>query len=377
MNIKAIRKIMTKHQIITVGKDLDTIYLGIKEFRPEAIHLLATQETRELYRDMLRMISPKIKVFEYLVGPYDVEGIMRVCGEIQEKYPGDEFIYNLSEGTKIMAMAAGKVAMEFGARGVYITQDGYWIDTFDYRRRRLTEGISNSEYMRLYGNSVREFEDVGKMKELDINTAWYAKKFIENHFDVYSAAKRWFRGLSDKAQGGRTTGRLGKGYAIEVDGGALSIYRGSDVLFDSACRRSCEIMFIGRWWEIVVADTVSRWKKGGGIWRDVIFNDIESNAVKNEIDLVVNDKQRLLLIECKSGEVFSADIFKIDSVRKTYGGGNSKAVLVSYLPLSRSILEKCNDLGIYAFAPEDSRSRRDHIKALPEWLDEVLSFHEF
>ncbi len=368
---------MTKHQIITVGKDLDTIYLGIKEFHPEVIHLLATQETRELYRDMLRMISPKIKVFEYLVGPYDVEGIMRVCGEIQEKYPGEEFIYNLSEGTKIMAMAAGKVAMEFDARGVYITQDGYWIDTFDYRRRRLTEGISNSEYIRLYGNSVREFEDVGKMKELDINTAWYAKKFIENHFDVYSAAKRWYRSLSDKAQGGRTAGRLGKGYTIEVDGGALSIYRGNEVLFDSACRRSCEIMFIGRWWEIVVADTVSRWKKGGGIWRDVIFNDIESNAVKNEIDLVVNDKQRLLLVECKSGEVFSADIFKIDSVRKTYGGGNSKAVLVSYLPLSRSILEKCGDLGIYAFAPEDNRSRKDHIKALPQWLDEVLSLHEF
>ena len=58
---------------------------------------------------MLRLISPKIKVYEYLVGPYDVEEIMRVCGEIQEKFPDAEFIYNLSEGTKIMAMAAGKV----------------------------------------------------------------------------------------------------------------------------------------------------------------------------------------------------------------------------------------------------------------------------
>ncbi len=369
---------MTKHQIITVGKDLDTIYLGIKEFRPEAIHLLATAETRGLYGDMLRLISPKIRVFEYLVGPYDVEGIMRVCGEIQEAHPGDEFIYNLSEGTKIMAMAAGKVAMEFGARGVYITQDGYWIDTFDYRRRRLTEGISNSEYMKLYGNSVREFEDVGKMKELDINTAWYAKKFIENHYEVYSVAKKWYRSLSDKARAGRSTGRLGKGYVIETDGGTLSIYRGSEVLFDSACRRSCEIMFIGRWWEIVVADTVSKWKKeSGGIWRDVIFNDIESNAAKNEIDLVVNDRQRLLLIECKSGEVFSADIFKIDSVRKTYGGGNSKAILASYLPLSRSLEEKCRDLGIYAFAPADLRSRKDHIRDLPRYLDEVLTLHEF
>ena len=173
-----------KHQIITVGKDLDSIYLGIKEFAPDVIHLVATKETKGTYRDMLRLISPKIKVYEYVVGPYDVEGIMRVCGEIQEANRDCEFIYNLSEGTKIMAMAAGKVAMEFGERGIYITQDGYWIDTFDYRRNPLTQTISNAEYMKLYGNSVREFEDVGKMKPLDVNTAYYAKKFIERHFGV-------------------------------------------------------------------------------------------------------------------------------------------------------------------------------------------------
>ena len=75
---------MARHQIITVGKDLDSIYLGIKEFTPDVIHLVATKETKGTYGDMLRLISRKIEVHEYVVGPYDVEGIMRVCGEIQE-----------------------------------------------------------------------------------------------------------------------------------------------------------------------------------------------------------------------------------------------------------------------------------------------------
>lgn len=361
---------------------MDSIYLGIKEFAPDVIHLVATKETKGTYRDMLRLISPKIKVYEYVVGPYDVEGIMRVCGEIQEANRDCEFIYNLSEGTKIMAMAAGKVAMEFGERGIYITQDGYWIDTFDYRRNPLTQTISNAEYMKLYGNSVREFEDVGKMKPLDVNTAYYAKKFIERHFDVYSEAKRWFRALPESKRGKYFAGRLRCGYHIETEGGTLTIYKGADVLFDSACKRSCEIMFIGRWWEIIVADVVSRWDRerggeaGRGIWRDVIFNDVEKNSVKNEVDLLVNDKQRLLLIECKSGEVLSADIFRIDGVRETYGGTVSKAILISYLPLSKSIVEKCEDLGIYWFAPKDMASRVGHINLLPEWLDEVVARHE-
>ena len=216
---------MTKprHQIITVGKDLDSIYLGIKEFAPDVIHLVATKETKGTYRDMLRLISRKIEVHEYVVGPYDVEGIMRVCGEIQESNRDCEFLYNLSEGTKIMAMAAGKVAMEFGERGIYITQDGYWIDTFDYRRNPLTQTISNAEYMKLYGNSVREFEDVGKMKPLDVNTAYYAKKFIERHFDVYTEAKRWFRGLPEPKRGKYFAGKLHSGYHIETEDGTLTI----------------------------------------------------------------------------------------------------------------------------------------------------------
>ncbi len=372
---------MKKQQIITVGRDFDTIYLGIKEFAPQEIHLLVTKESRPLCAPLISLVGEKLEIREYLVGPYDVEGISRVCDMILAENEGDEFVFNLSEGTKIMALSAGKVAREHGCRAIYITQDGYWIDTIDYVRKPLKSSISNEDYLRLYGGSVREFEDVASLKSLDVNAAYYVKKFIERYYDIYRMAKSWFRRLElPKIGDYYFKGRLPNGCEIETQGGTLSIYRGFEVFFDSACRRCCELMFLGRWWEVVVADVVADWHreqdKKGAIWHDVIFNEQSGNAVKNEVDLLVNDRQRLLLIECKSGEVLSSDVFKIDSVRRTYAGNNSKALLVSYLPLPLSIKEKCRDLGIYYFAPEYMSERSKHIEKLPQWLDNIVKMHE-
>lgn len=375
---------MRRHQIITVGRDFDTIYLGIKEFRPQFVHLLVTKESKLLCAPLLLLLSDRVKVSQDLVGPYDMDGIVSVCERILAENPEDEFIFNLSEGTKIMALAAGKAAREHGCRAIYITQDGYLIDTPDYVRRPLRSAISNEDYLRLYGGCVRTFEDVSELKSLDVNAAYYVKKFIERHYDIYRMAKGWFRSLTLPKSGDYFfKGRLANGAEIETRSGTLSIYRGFEVFFDSASGRCCELMFLGRWWEVVVADVVSDWHMANvgscgkdDIWHDVIFNEQGGNAVKNEIDLVVNDRQRLLLIECKSGEITSADIFKIDSVRRTYGGNNSKALLISYLPVASSLLEKCKDLGIYCFAPEDMAARTWHVKSLPQWLDTVVQMHE-
>lgn len=167
---------MHKHQIITVGRDFDTIYLGIKEFRPQLVHLLVTKESKLLCAPLLSLLSDRVKVSQDLVGPYDMDGIVSVCERILAENPEDEFIFNLSEGTKIMALAAGKAAREHGCRAIYITQDGYLIDTPDYVRRPLRSAISNEDYLRLYGGCVRTFEDVSELKSLDVNAAYYVKK---------------------------------------------------------------------------------------------------------------------------------------------------------------------------------------------------------
>lgn len=373
-----------KHQIITVGKDFDTVYLGIKQFNPEYIHLLCTPESRRLCAPLLALISPKIQVKEYLVGPYAVEKIISTCKDIFDAYPDALFSANLSEGTKIMAMSVSKVASDRGVFCFYITQDGYYIDTYEYSSKKLTQRISNSEYIKLYGGSVKDFEDVSSIRSLDIHTAYYVKKFIERHNDIYHNAKHWHRmQRQPKTTEYKLQGTLSDGCSIEIDSGALSIFRGETVYFDSACRRSCELMFLGRWWEVIVADVISNWKGGDKtrvgsdeIWHDVVFLEQDGKSVKNEVDLLVNDSHRLLLIECKSGEVTSQDIFKMDSVCRTYAGNKSKSILVSYMPVEQIIRNKCKDLGIYCFAPQNMSQISKHVKTLPSWLDEVLRIHE-
>ncbi|MGN1226772.1 MAG: Card1-like endonuclease domain-containing protein [Candidatus Cryptobacteroides sp.] len=373
-----------RHQIITVGKDFDTVYLGIKQFEPSYIHLLCTKESHRLIGPLLGMIASSVEIKEYLVGPYEVERILALCGKIFEEYPDAEFSANLSEGTKIMAMSVSKVASEKGVFCFYITQDGYYIDTYEYSTKQLTQRISNEEYLRLYGSNVKDYEDVSEIRCLDIHTAYYVKKFLERHREIYTNAKKWYRRQNlPKSEKYFLSGTLEDGCHIEVDSGALSIFRGESVYFDSACRRSCELMFLGRWWEVIVADVISKWKnsqkgssEGNEIWHDVIFSERDGHTVKNEVDLLVNDSQRLLLIECKSGEVSSQDIFKMDSVCRTYGGNKSKSILVSYMPVEGALRDKCKDLGIYCFAPEDMGQVSKNIGRLPEWLEEVLRIHE-
>lgn len=37
-----------KHQIILLGKDITSVYHGIKEFGPDHVHLLCTNETKDV-----------------------------------------------------------------------------------------------------------------------------------------------------------------------------------------------------------------------------------------------------------------------------------------------------------------------------------------
>ena len=97
-----------------------------------------------------------------------------------------------------------------------------------------------------------------------------------------------------------------------------------------------------------------------------------SGRTKNELDVLANDSRRLLFIECKSGYISQDNIYKIDSVRDTYGGENSKSILVSYFPLDEDLATKCRDLHIYLYAPTTNPERVSHLKGLPAWLDDVV-----
>ncbi|MDX9819951.1 MAG: DUF1887 family CARF protein, partial [Desulfococcus multivorans] len=76
-------------------------------------------------------------------------------------------------------------------------------------------------------------------------------------------------------------------------------------------------------------------------------------GVKNEMDAVFTAKNRLHIIECKSGRmtggrVNRADtvVYKLDNLRDLIGGDYGKAMLVTYWPISEADRKRLGDNGM-------------------------------
>lgn len=365
------------HQIILLGKNLSTVYIGLKEFAPDVIHLLYTDETAGVFQPMLGLLPKTMEVKSYKVPPYDIEAVRNTCRQIQDETGDIRMQYNLSEGTKIMAMAALEIARERHATAFYITQEGEIVDLIANTRRKLFSSIDNREFVRLSGSSLYTYSDIRRLTARDINSSKNIKRFIERNTKEYESLQFYCRR--------RTRGRISKlpeyfetpsGLKVNLRQGTILVRKGGKTLLHEQNQNAAWLLFNGRWWESLVAEQVRQWIDADPsvkreAWQGVIFEDEEERMMKNEIDILVNDRQKLIIIECKSGFITQDDIYHIDAVRETYGGDISKAVLASYYPLEASLLHKCLDLHIHVFAPQLRRDRIDYIQTLPKWLDSI------
>lgn len=364
------------HQIILIGKDITSVYQGIKEFGPDHIHLLYTEETKVAAQPMYSLLPASIKYDRYLVEPYNGDNIIAVCRYIHQKHIGD-FMYNLSEGTKLMAMAAYTVAQEYKAKAFYLTQlqELIWLDTFGAEPLHST--LNNDEILQLHGNRQSAYNDAKSLNLVDVDSSVQIKQFIEKYPEENERIQKFF-GIFCKRYIERLP--LSKMFTNDLrfkqNNGSLLITLKERTLLRLTETNACHLYFEGRWWETLVANQVRLWSQhkenSREIWQSVIFNSVrDKTQTKNEIDVLLNNEQNLIFIECKSGRVTQNDIYKIDAVRETYGGDISQAALASYYPIDDSLKEKCKDLQIYIFAPSSFTERIDHLSLLSSWLDKI------
>lgn len=366
-----------KHQIILTGKDITSVYHGIKEFGPDVIHLLYTEETEELIEQLFPMLPVQIEKKCYLVKPYDAESIIETCRSIHQAYNG-EFSYNLSEGTKLMAFAAFQVAREKEAEAFYLTQQGEIIELSGFKKNQLRTFLSNEEIIQLSGNKIIGYHEAASLLDENIRMAHQINQFIEQHKKEHTRLQRYYSlYCKRKIELLPAAYQFPDGLSFKQRNGRLLIAQNDQLLMKLGFRDACFLYFEGRWWETLVAEQVNLWSQQQAdppqAWQSVRFQLTEhgEKGVKNEVDVLVNSQQELIFIECKSGQVTQNDIYKIDAVRETYGGDISHAVLASYYPVDHDILEKCADLQINVFAPSYFAERRNYVEKLPEWLDEL------
>lgn len=180
-----------KHQIILLGKDITSVYHGIKEFGADHIHLLYTDATDHIETPMYPLLPTSIRCNRYKTEPYNGNNVIEVCRQIHQKYQG-EFTYNLSEGTKVMAFAAFTVAKESGADAFYLTQHGEVVHLSHFENHPLQTTLNNDEILSLSGNTLTTYHDAKGLSDGDVKASMRIKQFIEQYPQEHARIQKFF-----------------------------------------------------------------------------------------------------------------------------------------------------------------------------------------
>ena len=365
------------NQIVILGKENLSVYHGLKEYGADSVHFILTELTANMHLAILEMLPRNLKWATYIVEPYDAHYVEKVCREIHNEYPGD-YIYNLSEGTKVMTIAALNVAKEHNAKALFISQTGDVVNLVDFSVDTLKSTLSNEEILKVAGSRLWTYVNVKELSYADIQSSNMIKRFIERNNNDYSRIQKFFRyECHRKIEQLPDRFRINEDLEVNTIRGSIRIYKNKKPVLILNHPKSAFLMFGGRWWEAAVASQVKRWAEDRDhnieAWQSVVFQSVsDESKVKNEVDILINfNNHKLIFLECKSGFISQDDVYKMNSVRDTYGGEDSIAGLASYYPLDPLIREKCDDLGIKVFAPSCERDVAQNIYTLHQWLDSI------
>jgi hypothetical protein len=339
-----------KHQITFVGGQLLPIYVGIKEFKPDKVHFIVSNESVGSLTNLKPLISNTI-VADYRCNPYEFNSIKTICENILQKISDhDEVSFNLTGGTKIMVLACQAVIQEHKLKGFYINQDDTYIELPSYLKKSITSELTIQEFFDLSGHHLFSVNKLNDFSSDDFKVALQIESFANND-KRYNTITSYFRKKYNN-QKIPLKGRETLANAIEVnwDGGFININANSKSIVQLKSSQCINLFFNSAWWELIVAKEVSNWDRS----KELLVNcelpfKTDKQTTKNEIDILLNTGKKLIFIECKSGNVKQEDINKMKVIKQTYGGVISKSILVSRFMPSSTILEKCKELEIEVF----------------------------
>jgi len=105
------------HQIAFVGGQLLPVFIGVKEFTPDNIYFIVSQESKgkiSLLKNML--IGKQYSII--VCDPFEFDSIKSSCLNIINNLKSTDTIqFNLTGGTKIMVLAAQSLIQEKNLTG--------------------------------------------------------------------------------------------------------------------------------------------------------------------------------------------------------------------------------------------------------------------
>lgn len=340
------------HQISIVGSQLLPIYVGIKEFNPDKVHFIVSNESL----GSITALKPLLKNIQFSThncDAFDFFAIKLTCEKIIDKINSNDTItFNLTGGTKIMVLACQALIIEKALKGFYINQDDTLLELPSYTRKKINTELTTKEFFDLSGHSIATSNVLSDFTAEDLKMSSLIESFA-NADKKYTVITNYFRKKYNNANikipsSGKEI--IPNNIELTWSVNSITIKMNGKELRSFKSKNIHQLFFNSGWWELLVANEMSNWGK----FKELLINcvlpfKIDVTSSKNEIDVLLNTGKKLIFVECKSGNVKQEDVNKMKAIKQTYGGLISKSILVSRFLPSPTIIEKCKELDIEIF----------------------------
>ena len=363
-----------KVHIALVGGQPYPIFLGIKEFRPDKVIMVCSdQRDADRIAGVAEIDASRREVV--VVDPVNQKSVYEVIQDriVSQMSPDNEYSVNITGGTKIWAIVLYDLL--HGRNNVklfYIDQnnnlydlaainqtpsnlDFEMDDVFKLNGAKVQHYTSFSDYKDQDFSAIAAIEDIYKKNHIVLHKMTHPDRCKNREMVPHHYHPGPFDGCSLKFDDSET----GDGHA-ELSF-LVKNHDRHDYSLDAPHLR--DLLFFTGWFELKVAKMLSRWKSSHDIRLGVSFaytSAPNKPITKNEIDIIMNTGNRLLFVECKTQINNLTDIDKFNNAVKIFGGKGCLSLFVTLYSMQTNAIEKCKDSEVMYFSIEDTRKEFRH-----------------
>lgn len=351
---------MSKVHITLVGKQTMPVYNGIKYCNPDKVLFIYSKES-EKEKQLVKNYLIESKMFDAqdilksdVLDSVNFEKVEAAAEEYKKRFVNDEVSLNISGGTKTWSYYFSKAFEDCqNAKIFYIDQNNICYDF----KARTAEKFETDILLQftLNGNPLTSdsYTDFNDYTEKDIS-------IISEIEELRAANPLVFTKLTNiENHNTSDTKMIGYSYFEWSENSCrLCIQKDAENLIEKELisPNILKIIFRTAWFELKVADILSKWDKAKHVYMNCKFplnnqSDGRLKKIKNEIDIIVDTGDKALFVECKTHTENSTDIDKFKNAVEKYGGKGSKAIFITLDNIEDNVREtiKESDLMSYSF----------------------------
>lgn len=385
---------MSKIHITLVGGQTMPVFSGIINDDPDKIILICSNDSKKEASRIENAVKSKNnkwkkKIWEkILFDPYDINKIFKKIKEsfglkdqngnyLKDEFGGylyfndkDEITLNLTSGTKPWSILFdGQMTVNNNVKSIYIDQQNRIWNIKEGTFQSITHRVTMEDMFLLNGIKIQEKTDFEEYDKSDIEALKEIRSIREINHDAFNEVTTdIYKIIKDRrtSENQKQIIQL-KSNAYEMTWdklqnkfyGYIKNKKESNIKrFNITSKHIRSLMLNTGWFEFEVAKLINEWDIEKKIYLNCILKRSESGNSNplNEIDIIVQTKDKFLFIECKTQVAQPTDVDKFNNAVKQYSGLQAHRIFFTDDRMKQTAVEKCESAGIFRFTMESLKT---------------------